>query len=134
MKVSRTVATVICIVSFLVACLGTEEQVAPSISPVDLYERSKGGTAPLVLDVRTPEEFQLGHIPGAVNIPHTELTSRIDEVRSEHGVVLHCMIGPRARLGETALLEAGVPNVLHLEGGFAAWRRSGLPVVEPDAD
>jgi rhodanese-related sulfurtransferase len=106
--------------------VGCGERTAPTISPADLYERTTSAAAPVVLDVRTPEEYRTGHIPGAVNIPHTELASRLGELGTENGVVLYCMIGPRARLGEKTLMDAGVQNVLHLEGGMAAWREGGL--------
>jgi rhodanese-related sulfurtransferase len=68
-----------------------------------------------------------------VNIPHTELGARLSEVQSENGVALYCMVGPRARLGEKTLQEAGVVKVFHLEGGLAAWQEAGLP-VEQGAD
>ncbi len=109
------------------------EDLVPGISPAKLHAEQLKGTAPLVLDVRTPEEFATGHVAGAVNIPHTELGQRLSEVQSEHGVALYCMVGPRARLGEKTLEEAGVQNVLHLEGGLAAWIEAGLP-VEQGAD
>ena len=107
-------------VLLLVAGTGVAEELVPTLSATDLYEQRKSGVAPLVLDVRTPEEFRSGHIPGALNIPHSELASRLDDVRSDRGVVLYCMVGPRARLGEKTLVAAGVPKVLHLDGGLAA--------------
>lgn len=103
------------------------EELAPAISPVELRDRLKLGGAPQVIDVRSETEFATGHVPGAVNIPHNELADRLDEVDAASGVVLYCMIGPRARLGEQALRKAGVDGVLHLDGGFAAWRAAGLP-------
>ncbi len=45
-----------------------------------------------------------------------------------HGVALYCMVGPRARKGEAALLGAGYSSVLHLGDGLAAWQAAGLPV------
>ncbi len=104
---------------------------APSITPSSLHERRAAGTAPLVIDVRTPAEFAAGHIPGAVNIPFDRVAERISEVEAPHGVALYCMVGPRARKGEEALLAAGYAPVFHLEGGMAAWRASGLP-IEPE--
>jgi rhodanese-related sulfurtransferase len=103
----------------------------PSITATELSARRTSGTAPVVIDVRTPEEYATGHIPGALNIPFDQVAQRISEVEAPHGVALYCMVGPRARKGESALLSAGYTSVLHLEGGLAAWQAAGLP-VEPD--
>ena len=101
---------------------------APSISAVELHARREAGAAPLVIDVRTAAEYAFGHIPGAVNIPFDQVAPRISEVDAPHGVALYCMVGPRARKGESALLAAGYEKVLHLEGGLAAWQAAGLPI------
>lgn len=82
----------------------------------------------MVIDVRTAEECALGHVPGAVNIPFDQVAERIAEVETPHGVALYCMVGPRARKGESALLASGYTKVFHLEGGLAAWKSAGLPV------
>ena len=74
-----------------------------------------------MIDVRTPEEYASGHIPGAVNIPFRRVAQRIDAVHAPDGVALYCMVGPRARKGEAALLAAGYTAVVHLDGGLAAW-------------
>ena len=134
MRISQVLGTVICVLSLLVPSVGVGQEIVPTISPDDLYEQRQSGPAPLVLDVRTPEEFRLGHIPGAVNIPHTELASRIGEVQQSHAVVLYCMLGPRARLGEKTLLDAGVEDVLHLDGGLHAWQQAGYPVVKAGSE
>jgi rhodanese-related sulfurtransferase len=101
---------------------------APSISAAELHARRESGAAPVVIDVRTPEEYASGHIPGAVNVPFDQVAQRIDEIDAPHGVALYCMIGPRARKGESALLAAGYDKVFHLEGGLAAWQAAELPV------
>jgi phage shock protein E len=102
---------------------------APSISPPELQTRLAGEAPPVVIDVRTPMEFSTGHIPGALNIPHDVLASRIGEVEAPNGVAIYCMRGPRARMGEASLFAAGYSrSVVHVEGGFAAWRAEGLPV------
>ena len=90
---------------------------------------------PLVLDVRTPYEYASGHIAEAINIPHTQLEERLGEVRSaaRHGVVLYCMLGPRARVGENLLLEEEIGPLYHLDGGFLAWKRAGYSVVKTAA-
>jgi phage shock protein E len=101
---------------------------APSITAAELHERRESGAAPVVIDVRTAAEYAAGHIPGAVNIPFDQVAQRIAEVEAPHGVALYCMVGPRARRGESALLAAGYESVFHLEGGLAAWQAAGLPV------
>ena len=101
---------------------------AESISPSELQSRRDAGTAPVVIDVRTSDEYASGHIPGAVNIPFDQVAARIREVEAPHGVALYCMVGPRARRGEAALLTSGYESVFHIEGGLAAWEASGLPV------
>ncbi len=134
MRTDRVLGTVILILSLTVPSVGVGQEIVPTISPEDLYQQRQSGPALLVLDVRTPEEFRLGHIPGAVNIPHTELGSRIGELQKSQTVVLYCMLGPRARLGEKTLLDAGVENVLHLDGGLHAWQQAGFPVEKAGAE
>jgi len=109
------------------ACSQTPSE-APSISPSQLSARQESGAAPVIIDVRTPQEYAAGHIPNAVNIPFDQVAERISEVEAPHGVALYCMLGPRARKGETALLASGYTSVLHVEGGLAAWQAAGLPV------
>ncbi len=106
----------------------TQPAQAPSISAAELHQRLEAMAAPVVIDVRTAGEFDSGHIPGALNIPFDQLAERIAKVEAPRGVALYCMIGPRARKGESALLAVGYEKVLHLEGGFAAWKAAGLPV------
>ncbi len=101
---------------------------APSITPAELQAQRESGVAPLVIDVRTAEEYSSGHIPGAVNIPFDQVAQRMTEVHAPNGVALYCMVGPRARKGEAALLAAGHTAVLHLDGGLAAWQQAGFPV------
>jgi rhodanese-related sulfurtransferase len=116
---------------------------APSISPRELEARLARGGELLVLDVRTPEEYAAGHVPGAINVPHEQVAARAAE-RAAGGevtalaaelvgggeVAVYCRKGPRARLAEAALQRAGRQGVLHLEGGFTAWEADGLPVAK----
>ena len=121
-----------------VALLGTAVRAAAeeagSIEPRALQARVEAGRTPTILDVRTPAEFAQGHIPGATNIPHTELAARLSELDSKREVALYCMVGPRARLGEQTLREAGYERVIHIEGGLAAWQSAGLPVVKSESE
>ncbi len=105
-----------------------ESTKVPSISADELHARRESGAAPVVIDVRTPNEYASGHIPGAINIPFDQVAQRIAEIETPQGVALYCMVGPRARKGESALLAAGYEKIFHLEGGLAAWQAAGLPV------
>lgn len=98
-------------------------------SAAELAERMREGTAPLVLDVRTREEFAAGHIPGAINIPHKELANRTDELGIATGdeVIVLCRSGRRAEFAEGLLIEAGYENVRELTGHMEAWERAGYP-------
>ena len=66
---------------------------------------------PTLIDVRTPAEFEAGHIPGAVNVPLDELKSSLDEIRTvlhDHDVVLVCRSGRRAGQAQEALHRVGL--------------------------
>ena len=99
------------------------------IAADDLAALIESGSSPLVLDVRTRDEFSQGHIPGAINIPHDELSSRLSELPlSKSGeIVVHCQSGRRAQLAEQALLEGGYSNVRDLVGHWQGWLASELP-------
>jgi rhodanese-related sulfurtransferase len=104
------------------------QEAAPSITPVELESLRATDEAPLVVDVRTPAEFATGHIPGAINIPFDRILDGIASIPSPGAIALYCMKGPRARVAEEALRNAGRAPLLHVEGGLEAWKRAGLPV------
>lgn len=89
-----------------------------------------GRAAPLILDVRTPEEFAGGHVPGARNISIDELAQRIGEIADhrEQEVVVYCERGTRAARASEILADAGFVGVRHLEGDMSAWRAAGRPM------
>lgn len=102
----------------------------PTVTANELATRIAAGEAPLVLDVRTPEEFATGRIPGAVNIPHTELATRLDELgpdARERELVVYCQSGARAAAADKVLREAGFSDVRHLEGDMKGWRSEQRP-------
>jgi rhodanese-related sulfurtransferase len=94
-----------------------------------------------VVDVREPEEFADGHIPGAVNVPLGQLESGLDthpevvrralvahELR-ERPLVLYCLVGGRSAKGAAALRRLGYANPVSLAGGILAWTENGHPIV-----
>jgi phage shock protein E len=80
----------------------------------------------LLLDVRSAQEFAGGHIDGAINIPHTQINERVEEIRalqagdSHKPVVLYCRSGHRAGLAKRELEDAGFDRVTNF-GGLDDW-------------
>lgn len=96
-----------------------------------LADRLRAGSPPLVLDVRTPAEFESVHIPGAENVPLATLQAHSEEVEQHLGVevVLVCRSGQRSEQAERALASAGRLGTPVLDGGMLAWESAGGPVV-----
>lgn len=94
-----------------------------------LKERiDKGET--FVLDVRTPQEFAEGHVPGAVNIPVQELGDRIDELAEYKGkdIDVICRSGSRSTSATKHLRGEGFQRASNVRGGTMAWQAAGYPV------
>jgi rhodanese-related sulfurtransferase len=100
------------------------------IEPSELAARIRSGTAPLIVDVRTADEFAAAHIPGAIHISHTELGERVSELDAYKNkeIVVYCRSGRRAELAEAVLLNAGFMGVRDLEGHMLQWEENGYPV------
>lgn len=98
------------------------------VSRLDLMDRLKAGLV-TVLDVRPEDEFALGHLPGAVNIPLGELERRLADLDPDQEIVAYCR-GPYCVLSyeAVAMLRARGFKVRRLEDGLPEWRSAGLPV------
>ncbi|MGS2721403.1 rhodanese-like domain-containing protein [Paraglaciecola aestuariivivens] len=85
-----------------------------------------------LIDVRTEEEYQEGHIARAINIPHLQIMAdpSVVQFNKDHPIILYCRSGNRVKKAEKALLEAGFSNITLLEGDMKGWLASGLPVVK----
>lgn len=83
-----------------------------------------------VLDIRTPEEFAEGHIPGAVNIDFMDddFTKKIGALDKSKTYVVHCAGGGRSGKSMPVFDESKFQNVLHLQSGFKGWQSAGKPV------
>ena len=81
-----------------------------------------------ILDVRSEAEFSAGHVPGAVNMPFTQVLSRARTVSgsADDELIVYCGHGPRAYIAGAALRWAGRRRVVYLTGHWAAWQSSGL--------
>lgn len=82
-----------------------------------------------LLDVRTSEEYQQGHIKGAVNISHNVLAEHAAELDKERPIVVYCRSGRRAAMAISTLQELGFKQVYHLEGDWLGWQENKLPEI-----
>ena len=101
---------------------------SPGMGASELQEKLATPGAPLVVDVRKPVEFGIAHIPGAKNIPLDEIEQRLDEFRSDSGVLIYCINGARTRQAEALLYKNGIENVFHLEGALQGWIHDRYPI------
>ncbi len=107
--------------------LTTRDALEP-LAREELLERVRDGMV-TVLDVRPPEEYAAGHVPGAVNVPLAQLEEHLDELDQEHEVIAYCR-GPHCILAFDAvarLRDRGF-SARRLEDGYPEWKLAGLPV------
>jgi rhodanese-related sulfurtransferase/DNA-binding transcriptional ArsR family regulator len=116
----------------LVRSYFNERDALEPVSREELLQRSRAGTI-TVLDVRPEDEFALGHLPGAVNIPLRALAARLSELDPAQEIVAYCR-GPYCVLSYEAVAELRTRGfkVRRLEDGLPEWRAAGLPVVTGD--
>lgn len=119
-------ATVVVAVLTLAACAGdsgSSGQTLDAAAFADLTE----SPGVVVLDVRTPEEFAAGHIPGATNIDVSahDFASRVGELDTDASYALYCRSGSRSGTAMQIMQDAGFDSVAHLGGGIVAWADAG---------
>jgi rhodanese-related sulfurtransferase len=102
---------------------------AATVAPAELQALRAQPPGPLLVDVRTPLEFESERIEGALNIPLDQLDGRVEEIAEQRDVVLVCRTGVRATIAAESLARAG-RRARVLDGGMLAWRRARLPVRE----
>ena len=94
-----------------------------SVSPRELQTLLRETVRPpLLIDVRDPEEFASGHLPGAHNMPVNELERRLGEIAAGNDVVFICLSGKRSQAACVLALRGGLRSPGHLEGGMLAWQ------------
>ncbi|MDD2769030.1 MAG: rhodanese-like domain-containing protein [Methylococcus sp.] len=89
----------------------------------------------LILDVREPEEYAAGHLPGAINIPRGVVEFRIEthpafQGKKDADIVVYCQTGGRSALATDVLQQLGWSKTVSMAGGFKAWSEGGLPVSD----
>ena len=96
------------------------------VTPQEVRDAVQRGEDLALIDVREPNEWNLGHIPGAMHIPRGVLESAIESrVPRERRVVLYCASGNRSALAAEMLEQMGFANVASMSSGFRGWAEMG---------
>ena len=105
---------------------------AGSISVDELANQIDAGKAPLVIDVRSEDEYLAGHVPGARLIPHTQIAEYLDGLagQKDDTIVLYCRSGKRAGMAAETMESAGFKGITILDGSFQAWQAAGKTVAK----
>ena len=99
---------------------------------------------PIIIDIREPDEYRKGHIPGAIHLPRGMLEFEIHNLVSacradtavsnaDHPIVLYCGTGGRSALAAQCMESMGYTNVKSMAGGLVAWATAHLPLETPAA-
>ena len=94
-----------------------------------LADDMASGQPPLLLDVRGPGEWNTKHVRGSVNLPLTQLRTRMNEVPRDRRIAVMCAGGYRSSIAAGLLRKSGIDDVEELAGGITAWETAGHPVV-----
>ena len=105
-----------------------QEELAFTTGPIELDRMRRQKENIRIVDVREPEDYQQGHVPGAINLPK-ERWSNVNELRKDGVNVMYCY-SQTCHLAKRAALEfadRGYP-VMEMEGGFKSWQSHALPI------
>ncbi|MDK2989452.1 MAG: hypothetical protein PWR16_981 [Methanoculleus sp.] len=122
--------------AFIGGCLregpAPDDRIIRTIPPVEasaLLEEREGDPGFVVIDVRRPDEFAGGHIPGAINIDSADFSEHLDALDRNGTYLVYCQRGGRSAGVRELMREAGFREVYEIEGGMSAWKAAGLPVA-----
>ncbi len=142
----RVVLVVVAVlVASLMGCAGTAKQSGPftvqeleamaakhvtSVTVEQAKADLEAGKFAVILDVREPKEYKMGHIPNAINIPRGLLEYKVQaQIPDQNAPVLvYCKVGGRGTFSADVLGKLGYTNIVNLTGGWLAWVKTGYPV------
>ncbi len=122
------------IVVLIAGCTGPAEsgvtiRTVPPAEVSALIDGAGQDPAFAVIDVRRPDEFAAGHVPGAINIDSRQFGERLTDLDRNGTHVIYCQRGGRSSGIREMMREAGFREVYEIEGGMSAWTVAGLPVT-----
>jgi phage shock protein E len=141
MRIKHYIVMLLVLSSLLVGCatptptappLASATAVQSAVLPADvtpkMVEDLRAAGEIVIIDVREPDEFATGRIPGATLIPLGELANRTNEVPTDVPVVMVCRSGNRSSQAVQLLQKAGFTNIHNMTGGMNAWNEAGYLV------
>jgi rhodanese-related sulfurtransferase len=104
----------------------------PSVSATEAQQQLTSSTSAVLIDVRTPGEFRSLHATPAINLPLDSITPEVvsGAIDGASKVYVICQGGKRSQSACEKLTEAGMENLVNVEGGTTAWQAANLPTVE----
>jgi rhodanese-related sulfurtransferase len=125
----------IAMLAFSISCAGQAVATSPEpaisnytdVTPEEAYDMISQQEV-VLLDVRTQEEYDSGHIPDALLIPLSELESRLDELNPADHILVYCRSGHRSAEAASILIANSFTRVYNMAGGILQWQAEGLPV------
>ena len=119
------------IMMLLAGCTSPQDVDHQVVNPEAFEAALDNSTGAFLLDVRTTDEWEDGHLEGSILIPHLELEARVDELPSDLSQTIHvyCQSGSRSARAIQTLIDLGYRSIIELDGGIGAWTSSGRPVV-----
>jgi rhodanese-related sulfurtransferase len=102
-----------------------------SVGEVKDYVES--GNTPVLVDIRGLDEWERGHLDGAIHIPRGRLEAEVEEKVPDKSreTIVYCAGGVRSLLGAISMKELGYENLISMDGGFGDWEDAHYPVVQP---
>ena len=112
-----------------IGCTTNIQEQANVLSATEFKDQSLNK---VIIDVRTPKEFSLGHIEGAININYFDkyFAEKFEKYQQTDSLYLYCKSGKRTSAASAKLLKLGYKNVFDLEGGIKNWSKNNLQIVK----
>jgi len=128
---------VIALIGLIVAqANGADSKSAPQTQPtvkrisLEEFEKMRKDKGAVVLDVRTPREFEAGHVPGAVNIPwqSRDFDKQVEKLDKSKTYLVHCYSGTRSAAATKEMTKLNFDHLFDFSGGMRAYQRAKMPV------
>ena len=128
---------VIALIGLIVAqANGADSKSAPQTQPtvkrisLEEFEKMRKDKGAVVLDVRTPREFEAGHVPGAVNIPwqSPDFDKQVEKLDKSKTYLVHCYSGTRSAAATKEMTKLNFDHLFDFSGGMRAYQRAKMPV------